>query len=81
MPATMDRSGNGVCRKKPTGLLKMLFDKLGGEYFYDRIDTPFSGNRKTREETILNANPKTIGGLKVTELVTVDGFQFKLEET
>ena len=66
--------------KKPTELLKMLFDKLGGEYFYDRIDTPFSGNRKNREETILNANPKTIGGLKVTELVTVDGFQFKLED-
>ncbi len=66
--------------KKPTELLKMLFDKLDGEYFYDRIDTPFSGNRKNREETILNANPKTIGGLKVTELVTVDGFQFKLED-
>ncbi len=66
--------------KKPTELLKMLFDKLGGEYFYDRIDTPFSGNRKNREDTILNAKPKTIGGLKVTELVTVDGFQFKLED-
>jgi len=66
--------------KKPTELLKMLFDKLGGEYFYDRIDTPFSGDRKTREETILKANPKTLGGLKVTELVTVDGFQFKLED-
>jgi len=66
--------------KKPTELLKMLFDKLGGEYFYDRVDTPFSGDRKTREEMILNANPKTLGGLKVTELVTVDGFQFKLED-
>ncbi len=29
---------------------------------------------------ILKANPTTIGGLKVTELVTVDGFQFKLED-
>jgi len=66
--------------KKPTELLKMLFDKLGGEYFYDRIDTPFSGDRKTREDTILKANPTTMGGLKVTELVTVDGFQFKLED-
>ena len=66
--------------KKPTELLKMLFDKLGGEYFYDRVDTPFSGDRKTREETILNANPKTLGGLKVTELITVDGFQFKMED-
>ncbi|HEX2992572.1 MAG TPA: phosphoglucomutase/phosphomannomutase family protein, partial [Anaerolineales bacterium] len=33
-----------------------------------------------REQMILNANPETIGGLKVTELVTVDGFQFKLED-
>lgn len=65
--------------KKPTELLKMLFDKVG-EHFYDRVDTPFSGDRKTREQKILDANPKTIGGLKVTELVTVDGFQFKLED-
>src|SRR5512134_1266585 len=65
--------------KKPTELLEMLFDKVG-EHFYDRIDTPFTGDRKTREQLILNANPKTLGGLKVTELVTVDGFQFKLED-
>jgi alpha-D-glucose phosphate-specific phosphoglucomutase len=65
--------------KKPTELLKMLFDKVG-EHFYDRIDTPFSGDRKTREQMILDAKPDTIGGLKVTELITIDGFQFKLED-
>jgi alpha-D-glucose phosphate-specific phosphoglucomutase len=65
--------------KKPTELLKMLFDKVG-EHYYDRIDTPFMGDRKTREQMILNANPETLGGLKVSELVTVDGFQFKLED-
>ncbi len=65
--------------KKPTELLKMLFEKVG-EHFYDRVDTPFSGERKAREEMILKANPQTLGGLKVTELVTVDGFQFKLED-
>ncbi len=65
--------------KTPTQLLDDLFAKVGAHY-YDRIDTPFSGDRKTREETILKANPKTIGGLKVTELVTIDGFQFKLED-
>jgi len=65
--------------KKPTELVKMLFEKVG-EHYYDRIDTPFTGDRKTREEMILSANPETIGGLKVTELVTVDGFQFKLED-
>ncbi len=65
--------------KKPTELLKMLFDKVG-EHFYDRVDTPFSGDRQTREQMILDAKPKTLGGLKVTDLVTVDGFQFKLED-
>jgi len=65
--------------KKPTELLQMLFDKVG-EHFYDRVDTPFSGDRATRERLILDAKPATLGGLKVTELVTVDGFQFKLED-
>jgi phosphomannomutase len=65
--------------KKPTELLKMLFDKVG-EHFYDRVDTPFTGDRKTREQMILSAKPETLGGLKVTELITVDGFQFKLED-
>ena len=65
--------------KKPTELLKLLFDKVG-EHFYDRVDTPFSGDRKMREQKILDAKPETIGGLKVSELVTVDGFQFKLED-
>jgi alpha-D-glucose phosphate-specific phosphoglucomutase len=65
--------------KKPTDLLKMLFEKVG-EHYYDRIDTPFSGDRKSREQMILDAKAETLGGLKVTELVTVDGFQFKLED-
>ena len=65
--------------KKPTELLQMLFDKVGPHY-YDRIDTPFTGDRKSREQMILDAKPETLGGLKVTELVTVDGFQFKLED-
>ena len=66
--------------KKPTELLKMLFEKIGGEYFYDRVDTAFSGDRSAREQMILDAKPATLGGLKVTELVTVDGFQFRLED-
>lgn len=65
--------------KKPTQLLELLFAKVG-EHFYDRIDTPFTGNRHDREAQILKADPKEIAGLKVTELVTVDGFQFKLED-
>ena len=66
--------------KKPTEMLKLLFAKVGGEYFYDRIDRPFNGDRKDREKAILAAKPATIGGLKVTGLVTIDGYQFKLED-
>ncbi len=66
--------------KKPTELLKDLFAKVGGEYFYDRVDSPFTGDRAAREKMILGAKPATLGGLKVTDLITVDGFQFKLED-
>src|ERR1051325_9345234 len=65
--------------KKPTELLRMLFEKVG-EHFYDRIDTPFSGDRKSREQRIISAKPATIGGLKVTGLDTTDGFKFGLED-
>ncbi len=65
--------------KKPTELLKMLFDKVG-EHYYDRIDTPFTGDRKSREQLIRDAKPKTIGGLQVTGLITIDGFKFELED-
>ncbi|MFZ5911090.1 MAG: phosphoglucomutase/phosphomannomutase family protein [Chloroflexota bacterium] len=66
--------------KKPTQLLDMLFEKVGGVYYYDRVDSAFSGDRAAREKTILDAKPATLGGLKVTKLVTVDGFQFHLED-
>jgi phosphomannomutase len=65
--------------KKPSELLKLLFDKVGAHY-YDRIDTPFEGNRKDREARILAAKPAVIAGLKVKELLTLDGFQFKFED-
>ena len=65
--------------KKPSQLVEMLFQKVGAHY-YDRIDTPFDGDRRDREAMILSAKPAKIGGLKVTELVTLDGFQFKLED-
>lgn len=66
--------------KKPTELLQLLFQKVGGEFFYDRVDSPFKGDRRDKEAMVLNANPATIGGLKVKELITVDGFQFRLED-
>ncbi len=65
--------------KKPSELLQMLFDKVGPHY-YDRVDSRFSGDRAAREQIIRNANPATMGGLKVTGLNTLDGYQFLLED-
>jgi len=65
--------------KKPTQLIDWLFAKVGAHY-YDRIDSLFTGDRKAREKMILDAKPNTIGGLKVTNLVTLDGFKFELED-
>ncbi len=66
--------------KKPTQLLEELFAKVGGAHYYKRIDTPFEGDKQEKIDRILAANPQTIGGLKVTELVTIDGYQFRLED-
>jgi phosphomannomutase len=66
-------------QKKPSELLELLFSKVGAHY-YDRIDTPFEGDRSDRIDSILSANPETIGGLKVTDLLTTDGYRFSLED-
>jgi phosphomannomutase len=65
--------------RKPSELLDVLFEKVGAHY-YDRIDTQFSGDRSSREQTILNANPATLGGLRVTGLDTTDGYKFQMED-
>ena len=65
--------------KTPSELLQMLFDKVGGHY-YHRIDSPFEGDKQARIAAILAANPQTLGGLKVTGLVTTDGYKFDLED-
>jgi phosphomannomutase len=38
------------------------------------------GERSQYEKNIHSAKPKTIGGLKVTGLETLDGFKFGLED-
>ncbi len=71
----MVRSG-----RKPSRLLDLLFEKVGGAHYYDRIDVPFQGDRQSHEQAIRRAHPATLGGLKVTDFITLDGFQFKLED-
>jgi phosphomannomutase len=64
---------------KPTQLIDALFAKVGAHY-YDRIDRPFSGDRQTREKMIVDARPVTIGGFKLINLDTTDGYKFNLDD-
>jgi len=65
--------------KKPSQLLKALFEKVGAHY-YDRIDTSFTGDKSEKIHRILAARPSKIGGLDVTGLNTTDGYKFTLED-
>ncbi len=66
--------------KKPSQLLDWLFEKVGPHY-YDRIDTSFDTSRRAEiQARVAAAKPKTIGGLKVTEISTLDGFQYHMED-
>lgn len=66
--------------KKPSQLLDMLFEKVGA-HFYDRIDSKFEQAKKPEIlANVAQARPATIGGLKVTDIVTIDGHQFIMED-
>jgi phosphomannomutase len=66
--------------KKPSELIDLLFKEVG-PHFYQRIDSRFPAEEK---ESILarvaSARPENIGGLRVTEISTVDGHQFLMED-
>ncbi len=65
--------------RKPAELVELLFQEVGPSY-YDRVDTPFTGDRKPIEERIRAARPERIGGLKVVGFRDLDGYQFLLED-
>ncbi len=66
-------------KEKPSQLIEQLF-KVVGAHYYERIDTPFHGDRKEIEQRILNSKPSQIAGIAVTNLDTTDGYKFNLED-
>ncbi len=68
--------------KKPTELLAMLFGLVGGSHYYDRIDTRVKDNaiKLAARARLDTGMPQTIGGLRVTDKVTLDGYKFVLED-
>jgi phosphomannomutase len=65
--------------QKPSELIQTLFSKVGAHY-YGRIDTPFNGDRSSREQSILKNKPALIGGMKLVSLDLTDGFKFNLDD-
>ena len=65
---------------KPSQLLDKLFE-LVGPHYYKRIDNKFDQQRRQEiQENVRQANPSEIAGLKVNEIVTIDGYQFVMED-
>jgi len=65
---------------RPSQLVELLFKKVGPHY-YNRIDSPIaSGDTESSRKRIEQANPATIGGLRVTGVDTLDGYKFLLED-
>ena len=65
----------------PSQLLAHLYEKLGASYYYDRVDTRFPSERRPEAKSRLDtARPKVLAGLQVTDIVTVDGYKYVLED-
>ncbi len=69
--------------KTPTQLLDRLFAKVG-KHYYDRIDTRLTGNdMKAAAKARLDAaqaGDLTLGGHKVVDKVTLDGYKFVMDD-
>lgn len=66
--------------KRPSQLIDLLFEKVGPHY-YDRIDTQFDQSRRAEVHArVQAARPERIAGLRVVDILTIDGFQFHMED-
>jgi phosphomannomutase len=67
--------------KSPSQLLAHLYDKLGASYHYDRVDTRFPSEKRPQAQERLNAaKPKSLAGMAVTDIVTLDGYKYEFED-
>jgi phosphomannomutase len=67
--------------KSPAELIEHLYDRLGASYYYDRVDTRFPDEKRLEAKARLDAaKPETLAGLEVTDIVTIDGYKYELED-
>jgi phosphomannomutase len=67
--------------KSPSQLLAHLYEKLGASYYYDRVDTRFPAEKRPEAKARLDAaRPETLMGMRVTDILTFDGYKYLLED-
>jgi phosphomannomutase len=67
--------------KTPSQLLDALYGKLGAVYSYSRLDITFPAERRAEIKARLDAaRPESILGLRVTDILTYDGYKYYLED-
>jgi alpha-D-glucose phosphate-specific phosphoglucomutase len=67
-------------RKSPSQLLGYLYS-LVGPHYYDRVDLPIpAGQLESAIARVKESRPERIAGLKVTDVDTLDGFRYVLED-
>jgi alpha-D-glucose phosphate-specific phosphoglucomutase len=65
--------------KRPTELVRLLFDKVG-EHYYDRVDIHLEEAQKPAiMAAVSGSRPREIAGYTVTGMSTLDGYLFNLE--
>jgi phosphomannomutase len=68
-------------QRRPSELLAFLFEQVGAEYFYDRVDRPMPlADRDAARARVAQVAPDILGGLRVTGRDTSDGFKFSLDD-
>lgn len=66
---------------KPAQLLAQLYERLGAAYYYDRVDMRFPEERRPEAKRRLDeARPERLAGMRVTEIQTLDGYKYILED-
>ena len=67
--------------KKPSQLVELLFQEVGGRYYYSRVDTLFPAEKRPQAKARLDsAQVEQVAGLKVVRVNLTDGYKFYLED-
>lgn len=69
-----------ITERSMSDLVRHLFDQIGPHY-YHRLDFSYDANQRQNVlKRLQQARPDKLAGLKITNILTIDGFRFDLED-